>query len=115
MPQNNLRPVLSIDLGGTNIKSAIVLPDGEISYFKSYPTQADRGPEEVVTRIIFAIKDTMAKTGLKIRELYGIAIASAGILDVKNGIITSSPSLPGWHNIPLRDIMAEKLGLTVHL
>lgn len=115
MPKNDFQPVLSIDLGGTNIKSAMVLPNGEISYFKSYPTQADSGPGEVVKGMVSAIKDTLAKSNLRINELSGIAIASAGILDVKNGVVTSSPSLPGWRNIPLKDIMAEKLGVTIHL
>jgi glucokinase len=115
MNKSHLAPVLAIDLGGTNIKSAILLPDGKIIYFRKYPAQADKGPQKVVTGILSAIKDSLVKAELEVKELCGIAIAAAGILDVKNGVVTSSPSLPGWHNIPLRDMMAEKLGVDIHL
>lgn len=115
MNKSNLKPVLAVDLGGTNIKSAILLPDGEIIYFKSYPTPADKGPREVVAGIVSAIKNSLAKTGLEVNELSGIAIAAAGILDAKNGVVTSSPSLTGWHNISLGDMIVAELGVDVHL
>ena len=112
---NKMKPVLAIDLGGTNIKSAVLLPDGKIIYFKSYPTPADKGPREVVKRILFAIKDTLGKTDLEVVRLSGIAIAAAGILDAKNGVVTSSPSLTGWHNVPLRDMILVELGADICL
>jgi len=112
---NEMKPVLAIDLGGTNIKSAVLLPDGKIIYFKSYPTPADKGPREVVKRILFAIRDTLVKTDLEVVRLNGIAIAAAGILDAKNGIVTSSPSLTGWNNVPLRDMIVGELGVNICL
>ena len=115
MSKTNVKQILAVDLGGTKIRSAIVLSNGEILSSKKYPTQAAKGPEEVIRRLIFAIKDTLIRGGLKIHELNGIVIASAGILDVKNGIITASPSLPGWRDIPLRSILIEKLKTDVHL
>jgi glucokinase len=115
MNKSHLTPVLAIDLGGTDIKSAILSPDGKIIYFGKYPTQASKGPQKVVAGILSAIKDSLMKAALEVNELCGISIAAAGILDVKNGVVTSSPSLPGWHNIPLRDMVAEKLGMDVCL
>lgn len=116
MPNNNSQFVLSIDLGGTNIKSAIVLPGGEVRYFRSYPTQSDKGPEKIINELFAIINDTVARAKLTIEELYGIAIAFAGILDLKKGVVTSAPSLSGWHNVPLRDILNEKLGeMNIHL
>jgi len=112
---NKMKPVLAIDLGGTNIKSAVLLPDGRIIYFKNYPTPADKGPREVVKKILFAIRDTLGKTDLEVFRLSGIAIAAAGILDAKNGVVTSSPSLTGWHNVPLRDMIVGELGVDICL
>ena len=45
----------------------------------------------------------------------GIGIAAAGALDAVKGVITDSPNLPGWHNVPLRDIVSEKLSITTCL
>lgn len=116
MPNNNSQFVLSIDLGGTNIKSAIVLPDGGVRYFRSYPTQSDKCPEKIIDELVAIINDTAVRANLTIDDLYGIAIAFAGILDVKKGVVTSAPSLPGWYNIPLRHILNEKLGkINMHL
>lgn len=115
MPKDSFRPILSVDLGGTKIRSAIVLANGKIMSFKNYLTQAEKGPEKVTERIITAINDIMVRTELTTSDLHGVVIASAGILDVKNGIVTASPSLPGWHNIALRHILHEKLGINIHL
>lgn len=115
MPKDSFRPILAVDLGGTKIRSAIVLSNGKIMFFKNYPTQADKGHDDVVARMIAAIKDIILRAGLTINDLHGIVIASAGILDVRKGIVTASPSLPGWHNIPLIRILNEKLGIDIHL
>ncbi len=115
MSQDSSRPVLAVDLGGTKIRSAIVLANGKILFFKNYPTQAITGPEKVIGRILAAIKDIMIRTGLTLNDLHGVVIAAAGILDVKNGIVTASPSLPGWQNIALRDSLRENLGINIYL
>ena len=115
MSMVSFRPVLAIDLGGTKIRSAIVLANGKIMSFKNYPTQAKTGPEKVIERIMAAIKDIMVRTGLTLNDLHGVVIAAAGILDTKNGVVTASPSLPGWRNIALRDRLRENLGINIYL
>jgi glucokinase len=57
----------------------------------------------------------MAQAKLKTSDIAGIGIAAAGIIDTNEGIVTTSPNLPGWRNVPLRDIIAERLGLTTYL
>jgi glucokinase len=31
-----------------------------------------------------------------------MAIAAAGAIDSERGMVTDSPNLPGWHNVPLK-------------
>jgi glucokinase len=113
--QNKGKQILALDLGGTKIRSAIVLSSGEIVSSARYPTQAAKGPEKVIERLTYAIKDTLQRVGFKIEDLNGIVIASAGIIDIINGIVTASPSLPGWRDIPLRNIIGKKLKTEVQL
>lgn len=115
MARHSSQPILAVDLGGTKIRSAIALPDGKILSFREYLTQAVNGPDEVIRRMVSAINDILMRTNVRINDLQGVVIASAGILDVKNGIVTASPSLPGWHNIPLRNSLRERLGVDIHL
>ncbi len=109
------RPVLTVDLGGTKIIAAVVLPDGKLLSRNYCLTMADKGPEIVIDRIIFAVNRAMTQAQLKGSELIGLGIAAAGILDTKKGIVTTSPNLPHWHNVPLRDILVKKLGVITYI
>ncbi len=40
-----------------------------------------------------------------------MAIAAAGAIDPEKGIVTDSPNLPGWHNIPLKDEVEKAMGV----
>jgi len=42
-------------------------------------------------------------------------MAAAGVIDMKKGIVTLSPNLPGWCNIPLRSIVEEKYQVNTFL
>ena len=88
------RPVLAVDLGGTKIIAAVVLPDGKIISRNYCLTMADEGPEIVIDRILFAVNRAIAQAKLKTSEMIGIGIAAAGILDTERGIVTTSPNLP---------------------
>lgn len=101
-------PVLAIDLGGTKIVTAIISEKGEMLARKYCLTLADEGPERVISRILSAGEHLFNVGDISPSQLSGIGIAAAGAIDVEKGIITLSPNLPGWHNIPLRGIVEEK-------
>jgi len=109
------KPVLAVDLGGTKIIAAVVLPDGKIVSRNYCLTMADKGPEIVIDRILTAVNGAIAQAKLKTSELMGIGVAAAGILDIRRGIITTSPNLPDWHDVSLRNILADKLGIVAYL
>ncbi|OGN92128.1 MAG: hypothetical protein A2Z70_03190 [Chloroflexi bacterium RBG_13_48_17] len=115
MPGNKQQSVLAVDLGGTKTIVAAVLPSGKIVSRKYYLTLADEGARAVLNRLSSAINRSIAQSGLKNTELIGIGIAVAGILDTRKGIVTTSPNLPGWHNVQLRDVIAARSGLVTYL
>ena len=53
---------IGIDVGGTNVKLALVSPEGKIIYSNSIPTHAEMGYEYTVDNIKQAIKDLMKET-----------------------------------------------------
>ena len=109
------KPVLTVDLGGTKIITAVVLPDGKIISRNYCLTMADKGPEAVSDRILSAVDRAIAQAKLKTSELIGIGVAAAGVLDTNRGIVTTSPNLPNWRNVPLRDILADKSGVVTYI
>jgi glucokinase len=48
-------------------------------------------------------------------QLDSISIAAAGAIDIEKGLVTLSPNLPGWRDIPLRDMVGEKYGVNTFL
>lgn len=83
---------IGVDLGGTKIYTAISDKTGRILAEHVVLTEASKGPEQVVNKIIYSIKkvsENFDKECIK-----GIGIGSPGPLDVKNGLIVSPPNLP---------------------
>jgi glucokinase len=108
-------PVLAIDLGGTKIIAAIVSDKGQIMAREYYLTLAEEGPQPVIDRILSAIDHLLDSKNLDLSELHSISLAAAGAIDLDNGLITLSPNLPGWYNIPLRDIVKDKYKVNTFL
>ncbi len=107
-------PVLAVDLGGTKILAALV--SGRKILFKDYsPTHADEGPRVVIKHIEEAIDRLMGQAGIDLAGVHSVSIAAAGAIDLKNGIITLSPNLPGWRNIHLAEILREKYPVDIYL
>jgi len=102
------KPVLAIDLGGTKIIAAIIANPGQVMAKKRHPTLANEGPQPVIKRLFSAIDDVLSLSNTTPSQLDSISIASAGAIDADKGIVTSSPNLPGWQGVPLRDIVKEK-------
>ncbi len=108
-------PVLAIDLGGTKIITAIISNKGQMIAREYCLTLADEGPQSVINRILSAIDHLLSLENIGSSQLGSISIASAGAIDCARGLVTSSPNLPGWYDIPLRDIVREKHGVNTFL
>jgi len=108
-------PVMAIDLGGTKIACGIISDNCQVLAKECYLTLADEGVDSVINRIVLAIEQIILPRGVALSQLYGISIAAAGAIDAPRGIITLSPNLPGWRDIPLRDIIRERLGIKTWL
>ncbi len=108
-------PVLAIDLGGTKIITAIISRKGEIIARHDYPTLAAEGTQSVIDRILSDIDRLLRESNLNLHQLCAISIAAAGIIDIKNGIITEAPNLPGWRNMPLKSVVEDKCKIKTFL
>lgn len=108
-------PVLAIDVGGTKIIAAIISNKGQVMAREYHLTLADEGAESVIKRILSAIDHLLSLRNLDPSQLDSISIAAAGAIDLDKGLVTLSPSLPGWRNIPLRDIVKGKYRVNTFL
>ncbi len=104
---------IGIDLGGTQIRAALIDQHGTILQRIADLTKADAGPD-VVTEQIEALV-AQVKVGIEPARILGAGVSSPGPLDTKKGIALAVPTLAGFDNFPLRAALAEKLALPVLL
>lgn len=110
------RPVLAIDLGGTQIRAAHISPDRTISCRRAVPTQDEEGVEAVIDRICRLageVLDAARDAGLS--PPVGVGISAPGPLDQRAGVVIGPPNLRGWHHVPLARLVEERLELPTFL
>lgn len=107
--------VVGMDLGGTNLRVAGVSADGGLVALHREQTAAREGPEPVIERIVAAIGRMVHQVTGSGGSVLGVVLGAPGIINGRTGTVVASPNLPGWHDVPLRDRVAEAIGLPVLL
>lgn len=106
---------IGVDIGGTNVKIALVDFDGKIVYSNTVPTRAEMGYEAGVNNIKQAIKELMSETGESAQTIEAIGFGLPGQIDYKEGIVKNLPNIPGWVNIPLAKIIEDEFSIPTRL
>ncbi|MEU3842024.1 ROK family protein [Streptomyces sp. NPDC028635] len=110
-----MRHVIALDVGGTGMKAALVGADGELLHQARRPTGRERGPDAVVGNILGFAADLRAHGKAHLGEAAAAAgVVVPGIVDEQHGIAAYAANL-GWRDLPLRDLLAERLGAPVAL
>ncbi|MFR1672253.1 MAG: ROK family protein [Candidatus Gastranaerophilaceae bacterium] len=99
---------IGIDVGGTNVKIALVDEKGSIIYSNSVPTRAEMGYEYTVNNIKQAIYDLMKETKLSTKDIEGIGFGFPGQVDYKSGIVRLAPNIPGWVEVPIAKLIEDE-------
>jgi len=97
--------ILAVDLGGTQIRTALCDPSGQVYRRLASLTVAHEGLEAVLGRLYATMEQTIE--GLAPSELAGIGIGAPGPLNPNTGIIMEAANLPGWINVPMRTLVSE--------
>ncbi|MCG1011334.1 ROK family protein [Tepidanaerobacter sp. GT38] len=100
--------VVGLDLGGTKIATCVMNEDGEILKKVTLSTLAHEGPDAVIGRIIESIYDVIRLANINKEDILAIGVGVPGPLDSEKGLIKNPPNLPGWVEVPLRDILYKE-------
>lgn len=106
---------LGVDIGGTQIRAALVDEHGKIVFLNKNMTLAHEGVDPVLERIMNTIDELLKNNGVSLSEVKGMGICAPGPINPDTGHILSSPNLPGWEDIPLADIVGGKYDVPVFL
>ena len=101
------KPIVAVDLGGTNIRFGLVSWKGEVLARSRRRTEGHEGAARTLERILEGISEMLDGAP---RGVVGIGVGSPGPLD-SSGTILHSPNIPGWGKMRLKDAVLKRFGL----
>lgn len=112
-----MKRYIGCDLGGTNLRAAIVdVETGEVLHQMSIPTLAREGHDAVINRMAKLFLQLIQSAGMQKDEIGGIGIGVPGVLDLEKGETLLLPNLAGtWPHVPLQARITELTGLPTSL
>ena len=99
---------IGVDLGGTNIRAALVDGTNVIRKEKT-PCPAKGTQEEVIEAIAALIEPLICE------KVTSIGIGVPSVVDTAKGIVYNVANIPSWQEVHLKDIFEDKFGIPVHI
>jgi glucokinase len=102
------QPVIGIDLGGTNVRAAIVenLATGAL---QQAPIPA-AGTYDAVLQTVYGVTDAVMHASV---QAIGIGVPS--VVDVETGVVYDVQNIPAWKEVPLKKLMEERYRVPVFI
>jgi glucokinase len=98
---------IGIDLGGTNLKAALVDRDEGIVERMKRPTEADQGAEHIQDQIAAIAADLI--DAAPTRSVSGIGIGAPGAVNWERTTVSKPPNFEDWGSVNLRSSLQSRL------
>ncbi len=106
--------VIGVDIGGTQMRVA-VLQGATMRSRVLMLTGTQTLPEQMLPRIFAAVEQALREAQATLEQVAGVGIATPGPINHSTGIIYDPPNLPGWKEVPLRDIFQQRYALPIYV
>jgi glucokinase len=112
-----MKKYIGCDLGGTNLRAAIVdIETGKVVQQKSISTLARKGHDAVMKRMADLFLQLIQSSSMQKEEIGGIGIGVPGVLDLEKGEVLFLPNLAGtWPHVLLSNTITDLTGLPTTL
>ena len=106
---------IGIDVGGTNIK--VGLFDKSMHLVKKLQTLTDNELEasQMMDLLASLARQLMEETHLTADDVRGIGAAFPSFIDYRNGYVVETSNILSLNDLPVRDLLHERLNLPVYL
>jgi glucokinase len=101
--------VLCIDLGGTQIRSAVVDRDGRLLSRARTMTPQAASPDAGIQALLQTAHAAMEQS--PIREVACVGLSAVGPISPRTGIMYAPPNVSGWSEEPVSEIIAREFEL----
>ncbi len=95
---------VGVDLGGTNIKVALVERASGIVRQHSLTSDAEQGPQRVLDRIAEGVSEITRGY-----EIAGIGVGAPGVVSLDRSTVSKPPNFPGWDHVHMPDALWGRL------
>ena len=114
-PNASGNSIIGVDLGGTNVRAAVVTKDGRIVGEGRRPSLAMEGPDVTIPEIVLAIRDAMSDAGVQAKDVCGIGMGVPGRHKSREGIVIWSPNFKDWGGLQLLAPIREQIGAPAYM
>lgn len=105
-----MKTYIGVDLGGTNVRAAIVDENGKIIEMKKAATEIHLGSAHVMNKIIELIKSLNGY-----EKVSGIGLGVPGPVDTKERVMVLASNLPGFERYPIAREIEEALNIPTYI
>jgi glucokinase len=120
-PRRNAAFVVGVDLGGTNVRAAVIDHEEKIVGQARNGSEAKQGAARVVSAIAKTVREALEDAGRKPEEIGAVGMAVPGHIDTKIGLTRWSPNfgetIDGqfrmFIDVPIAQPVADELGLAI--
>lgn len=105
---------IGIKLAPQSATVALVDLKAEVIELDEVALSPAHGADEVVSTIQQTVESIAARAGVAKEKLLGVGVVMPGVVDPATGLAVASYFL-GWANVPIRELLAEALGLPVYV
>lgn len=111
----NANHVLGVDLGGTNVRAAVIDRSGKIIGEGRADSKAQEGLSFTIEQIIEAVRTALAASSVPIDDIAGVGIGVPGTHKSEEGIVVWSPNFKDWNDVQLLAPIVERLGVPAYM
>ncbi len=104
---------LGLDVGGTKCAVLLARVDRGIHFIDKirFDTHSEKGFDYAYNLLCASMEEILERNNLDFSRVNAIGVSCGGPLDSRSGVVLCPPNLPGWVNIPLRQMLSDKYGV----
>ncbi|CCW36624.1 glucokinase [Chthonomonas calidirosea] len=120
-PRKEAPYVVGVDLGGTNVRAAVIDRNEKLLGRAENSSEAKGGVARTVAAIATAVRNAVKAANVSIDEIGAIGVAVPGHIDVPAGMVRWAPNFGDYvdgtyvpyKDVPLRELVEKELGIAM--
>jgi len=103
--------VVGIEVGSTVLTVLVADLAAKVLRRVQRPFDITAGPHACIPQVVALVNQALAEAQIAREKTLGVGVGVPGSLASANGRLIALPMMPGWHDVSLRDLLEEALGL----